>query len=151
MPKHSEKRVLLHTARQMYDLVADVEAYPDFLPWCVGARIFKREENVFYADMMIGYKLFREKFTSKVVLDEGRKIDVTYLTGPMKYLHNNWGFEDNVGGGCTISFHIDFEIRNRIFQSVMGPVFSEAVMRMVHAFETRADAIYGSDQRLHQL
>ena len=151
MPKHAEKRVLPHSAEQMFDLVADVGKYPDFLPWCIGARVFDQTEDVLYADLILGYKVFREKFRSKVDLYRPDRIEVTYMNGPMKYLHNHWGFTDNADGTCTIDFHIDFEIRNKLFQQMMGAFFMEGVQRMVQAFEARANDLYGSDQRLHQL
>jgi coenzyme Q-binding protein COQ10 len=151
MPVHTEKYTMAHTAEHLYDLVADVGKYPEFLPWCLGARVFKNDGKVLMADLIVGYKMFREKFTSKVELDAPNTIEVTYLNGPMKYLHNHWGFTDNGDGTCTVDFHIDFEIRNKLFQKMMGGFFTEALERMVHAFEKRADEMYGSQQRLHKL
>ena len=151
MHTHAEKRVLAHSARQMFDLVADVDKYPQFLPWCVGVRIFKREEHQFFADLMIGYKVIREKFTSKVELTEPDAIEVTYITGPMKHLRNRWDFAANEDGSCTVDFYIEFEFRNRMFEALVGKVFDEIVKRMVGAFVERADNLYGSQERLHQL
>ena len=151
MPKHSEQYVMNHSAEQLFDLVADVGKYPDFLPWCMGARIIKDDGKIMLADLIVGYKMFREKFTSKVDMDRPNRIEVTYLNGPMKYLHNHWGFTDNADGSCTVDFHIDFEIRNKVFERMMGAFFTEALERMVHAFEARADELYGSQERLHQL
>lgn len=151
MHKHAEKRVLPHTAEQMFDVVADVEHYDEFLPWCTGVRIFKRDGDTFLADLMIGYKVIREKFTSKVELYPTERIQVTYMTGPMKHLRNDWRFADNGDGTCTVDFFIEFEFRSRLFEKLVGGVFDEIVKRMVGAFVTRADALYGSEKRLHQL
>ena len=150
MPTHAEKRVLPHTAQQMFDLVADVARYDEFLPWCTGVRIFKRNGNTFYADLIIGYKVLREKFTSKVELSSPDQITVTYITGPMKYLHNRWRFIDNGDGTSTIDFYIEFEFRSRLFEKLVGKVFGEIVNRMVGAFVDRADALYGSEKSLQQ-
>jgi coenzyme Q-binding protein COQ10 len=129
MATHAEKRVLHHSPEQLFDLVADVERYPLFLPWCIGARIRSRRENVVVADLIIGFKGIREKFTSEVTLDRpGMRVDVAYRDGPFKYLNNHW---------------IDFEFRSRLLQKVIGLLFNEAVRRMVSAFEARADQLYG--------
>jgi len=151
MPQHSKKYVMPHTAEQLFDLVADVAKYPEFLPWCIAARITKNDGKIMLADLIVGYKVFREKFTSKVTMNRPGEIEVTYLNGPMKYLHNRWGFEAKEDGTCTVDFHIDFEFQNRMFESMMGAFFSEALQRMVHAFEERADDLYGSEKHLHQL
>lgn len=144
MPTHAEKRIVPYSPDQMYALVADVETYPDFLPWCVGARIKKREGSVFFADLMIGYKLIRERFTSRVELHPAeRRIDVTYTDGPFRYLNNHWVFVPQEQGGCLIDFYVDFEFKNLVLQRVMGLFFNEAVRRMVQAFEDRAKALYG--------
>ena len=140
-----------HTAEHLFDLVADVSKYPDFLPWCIAARVINDDGKILMADLVVGYKLFREKFTSKVEMTRPSRIEVTYMNGPMKYLHNHWGFTDNGDGTCTVDFHIDFEIRNKMFQKMMGGFFTEALERMVHAFEKRADELYGSNERLHKL
>lgn len=151
MHRHAEKRVLPHTAEQMFAVVADVDHYDEFLPWCTGVRIFKREERLFMADLMIGYKAIREKFTSKVELFPYERIKVTYLTGPMRTLHNDWRFIPNEDGSCTVDFFIEFEFRSRLLEKLIGGVFDEIVKRMVSAFVTRADTLYGSEKRLHQL
>ncbi|RMD61099.1 MAG: type II toxin-antitoxin system RatA family toxin [Alphaproteobacteria bacterium] len=143
MPTHAEKRFLPYTPKQLFDLVADVERYPEFLPWCVGARIRQRTGDTIVADLVIGFKMFRERFTSRVKLDEARyRIDVTYTEGPFRYLNNHWVFEPHPGG-CVIDFYVDFEFRSRILQRVIEALFSEAVRRMVGAFEARARALYG--------
>ena len=144
MPTHAEKRIVPYSPDQMYALVADVETYPEFLPWCVGARIKKREGNVFFADLMIGYKLIRERFTSRVELHhDERRISVNYTDGPFRYLNNHWVFVEQDDGGCLIDFYVDFEFKNVVLQRVMGLFFNEAVRRMVQAFEDRAKVLYG--------
>ena len=142
MPTHAEKKFLPYTPQELFDLVADIERYPEFLPWCVGTRIRSREGNVVVADMIIGYKAFRERFTSKVTLTPPTRIDVAYSEGPFKYLTNHWIFVPEAAG-TTIDFFVDFEFRSRILQALIGVVFGEAVRIMVNAFERRAQAIYG--------
>ena len=148
MPTHSETRRLPYTAEQMYDLVADVARYPEFLPWCSAARIRsvvpEGEAEVMTADLVISFKVFRERFTSRVELHSAaRKIDTEYLDGPFRYMKSNWSFQD-VEGGCDVSFHVDFAFRNMILQKMIGVVFNEAMQRIVRAFEERAVALYGS-------
>jgi len=144
MPKYTENRVLGHPPQRMFELVADVERYPEFLPWCLGARITKREETSLDADMLIGFHMIRENFGSHVELDrDNRRIDVRYTHGPFRYLINHWQFLTH-SEGCEINFSVDFEFRSRFLQKIMGIVFTEAVHRMVHAFESRAREIYGS-------
>ncbi len=143
MPTHAERRVLPYTPQQLYDLVADVGRYPEFLPWCLAARIRERDEKLIVADLVIGFKVFRERFTSHVTLSpELPRIDVKYTDGPFKYLQNHWVFEDHPQG-CEIDFYVDFEFRSRILQKVIETLFSEAVRRMVGAFEARAQDLYG--------
>lgn len=149
MPKHRERKVLPYTPTQMFDLVSDIESYPKFLPWCVGARIIEREENGVTADLVIGFKMFRERFRSKVDFKQPDQIHVDYIRGPLKYLHNDWKFSSNDQGGTTIDFSVDFEFKNKIFEKVAGALFSEAVRRMVGAFETRAHEIYGEKALLN--
>jgi coenzyme Q-binding protein COQ10 len=143
LPTHAERRPLPYSPQQMYDLVAAIEKYPEFLPWVQGVRVTKREENTIYADLIVGFRMFRESFTSKVTLQPPGTIDVKYLKGPLKYLNNHWQFEPDGEGCCIVDFYVDFEFRSRIFQSLAGALFNEAVRRMIHAFEARADAIYG--------
>ena len=144
MPTHAERRKLPYRQDQLFNLVADVESYPKFLPWCTACRITRRDgRNIVYADLIIGYKLMRERFTSRVVMTPNDAIRVDYLNGPLKYLSNKWQFIPEEDGGCTIDFYVDFEFKNPIFQKVMGVFFNEAVRRMVTAFEARAVALYG--------
>ncbi|MDA9236188.1 type II toxin-antitoxin system RatA family toxin [Amylibacter sp.] len=146
MPTHTEKRIMPYTAKQMYDLVADVETYPDFLPWCAATRIRKVTKNshktIIEADLIIAFKVFRERFGSRVTLKaEKFSIDVEYLDGPFKYLNNHWIFRD-VDGGCEADFFVDFEFKSRVLQALIGVVFNEAMQRIVKAFEMRADDLY---------
>lgn len=133
---------------QMFDLVADIPRYAEFLPWCSGARITRREaqpdgREIVYADLVIGYKAFRGTYASRVVLDRsGRKIDVTHTRGPFKHLINRWEFLLQPDGSCIIDFMIDFEFQNPIIRKLIELVFSEAVQRMVQAFEARAHALH---------
>jgi coenzyme Q-binding protein COQ10 len=147
MPTHTENRTMPYTAQQMYDLVANVGKYPQFLPWTAAARIKstsdKGDHTVMDADLVISFKVFRERFTSRVVLwPQSQKIDTEYLDGPFKYMKSNWAFRD-VEGGCEVDFFVDFEFRNAILQKIIGVVFNEAMQRVVKAFEKRAQALYG--------
>lgn len=143
MTTHSEQRIVPFRPDQIFDLVADVARYPEFLPWCVGARVRSSEGNLIVADLMIGYKLVRERFTSKVTLDRaGLRIDTEFTDGPFKYLVNHWVFRDHPDG-CLIDFHVDFEFRSLFLQKVIAVLFNEAVRRMVAAFEDRAHALHG--------
>jgi len=143
MPTHAEQRVVPFTPEQLFDLIADIQRYPEFLPWCVGARIRKRDGNRIVADLVIGYKLIRERFTSTVTLSpEQNRIDVEYTDGPFKYLNNHWVFEPHPDG-CLIDFYVDFEFRSKMLQKIIEVFFNEAVRRMVGAFEDRAHDLYG--------
>jgi len=143
VPIHAEKRVLPFSAEQLFDLVADVESYPEFLPWCQATRITRREGDVFYSDMVIGFKMVRERVTTRVTLDRPRRIDVDYLRGPMRHLNNHWVFVPQPNGDCLIDFFVDFELRSPLLDRLIGVLFNEAVRRMVGAFETRARQLYG--------
>ncbi len=147
MPTHAETRTLPYSADQMYALVADVASYPDFLPWCAAARIRSSSPEgaaeVMLADLVISFKVFRERFGSRVVLyPETRHIDTEYLDGPFKYMKSTWDFKD-VAGGCEVEFFVDFEFRNLILQKAIGLVFNEAMHRIVAAFEARARELHG--------
>jgi len=144
MPSHAEERLLPFTPAQLYDLVADVERYPEFLPWCVAARIRSREGDLVVADLMIGFKMIRERFTSRITLTPKTRIDVAYADGPFRHLQNHWIFKPGADGGCRLDFYVDFEFKNRALQKVMELLFHEAVRRMVGAFETRARQLYGA-------
>lgn len=149
MPTHAEKRLLPYTQEQLFDLVAQVERYPEFLPWCLASRIRRREEDLIVADLIIGFRMIRERFTSNVKLQRPDRIDVWYAEGPFKYLNNHWLFEPQPSspalptGGTLIDFYVDFEFRSKLLQSVIGVLFNEATKRMVAAFEARAKQLYG--------
>lgn len=148
MTSHSETRVLPFTAQQMYDLVADVERYPEFLPWTAGARVRSVEERGAYremlADLVVSFKLFRETFGSRVRLFDGEKrIETAYIEGPFKRMNSEWRFRD-VPGGVEVGFSTDFEFRNRLLQGAAGMFFHQAMQQVVRAFERRAQALYGS-------
>ena len=142
MHRHAETRRLPFTAEQMFDLVADIERYPEFLPWCVAARVRPRGENELEAELVVGHGPLREKFVTRDVLDRPHSIEVSYLRGPFRHLHNSWVFAP-AEGGSTVSFEVEFEFRSRLFERLMGRFFGEAVRRMVAAFERRARDIYG--------
>jgi len=146
MPSHSETKLLPYTARQMYDLVADVENYPEFLPWTVAARIRrvtdKGDHQEMLADLVISFKVFREKFGSRVTLwPDELKIETEYLDGPFRHLQSLWTFRD-VADGCKVSFAVDFEFRSRLLQGAAGMFFNDAMQRVVRSFERRAAALY---------
>jgi coenzyme Q-binding protein COQ10 len=149
MPQFLTSRHVAHSARQMYDLVARVEDYPEFVPLCTALRVRKRLPNgageILVADMEVGYRAIREKFTSKVTCDpDARTIDVAYVDGPFRRLVNRWRFVDKEGGGSTVEFYIEYEFRNRALALVMGAVFDRAFRQFADAFEARADKIYGA-------
>lgn len=146
MPRHSETRHVPYTAEQMFDLVADVGRYAEFLPWVVATRIRSNSDTAMVADLVVGFKSLRETFTSKVNKQRPERIAVDYLDGPLKYLHNEWGFEPHPDGGCTIEFCVDFAFRSRMFESLAGQVFDKALRKMTDSFEARADALYGDNR-----
>ena len=149
MPKFEATRRVAHTPEQMFNLVADVERYPEFLPLCERLVVRSRKERdgrtVLVADMSIGYKAIRETFTTQVLLKpDERIIDVKYIDGPFKHLSNIWGFEP-ASDGCFVRFFIDYEFKSRILAAVMGTMFDRAFRMFAEAFEKRADAVYGTD------
>ncbi|MBE7637317.1 type II toxin-antitoxin system RatA family toxin [Sneathiella sp. P13V-1] len=144
MPTHAEKKVLPYTPEQLFTLVASVDKYPEFLPWCIGARVKEQSDVHMVADLVIGFKMFRERFTSHVKMDALEpRIDVEYKDGPFKYLNNHWIFLDHPDG-CEIDFFVDFEFKSVILQKTIGMLFNEAVQRMIAAFESRAKDLYGA-------
>lgn len=132
-----------YTPEQLFDLVADVEKYPEFLPWCVAARVLSKSDKEIVADLSVGYKLFRETFRSRVHLTPKTRIDVEYITGPFHSLNNHWIFKEVPGLGTHVDFFIDFEFRNSLFQSATQKVFETAFNQMLSSFEKRAQALYG--------
>ena len=146
MPTHTEKRLMPYSAQQMYDLVDDIDLYPDFLPWCAAVRtrnVIPQDEKIIVdAGLVIAFKVFRERFGSRVTLIPNQTtIDVEYLDGPFKYLNNHWVFT-NVDGGCEADFFVDFEFKSKVLQVLIGVVFGEAMQRIVRAFEARAQQLY---------
>jgi coenzyme Q-binding protein COQ10 len=142
MPTHAERQIVPYTPEQLFDLVADVDKYPRFLPWCVAARVRHRTDSHLMSDLTIGFGPFRESFTSRVTLDRPQRVTVKYETGPFRYLNNQWEFAPHQAG-TEVGFFIDFEFRSRILQGAIGVVFKEATRRMVNAFSKRAHDVYG--------
>ena len=143
MPQHSETRRLPYTPEQMFDLVADVARYPEFLPWIIAMRVRQDGETETVADMIVGFKGLRETFTSRVEKTRPERIHVDYIDGPLKYLRNDWRFRPDGADGCLVDFSVDFAFRNRVFEMLAGQVFGTALRRMIGAFEDRAAALYG--------
>lgn len=149
MPQFETKRPVKHTPDQMFDLIADVEKYPEFLPLCEALAVRSRKERdgkeLLLADMTVGYKAIRETFTTQVLLNKTERIiDVKYIDGPFRYLDNRWRFEPGPDGGCLVHFFIDYEFKNRILGALMGSMFDRAFRMFSEAFEKRADAIYAN-------
>ena len=141
MPKHRETRDLPYAPAQLYDLVADIDRYPDFLPWCLAARVKSRTAQSMQAELMIGFKLFRERYTSTIMLSSKTAIDVTQSSGPFRHLVNQWRFHA-IETGTRLDFFVDFEFRSAMLQRAIQPLFNEATRRMVAAFETEAARRY---------
>jgi coenzyme Q-binding protein COQ10 len=163
MHRHAETRSLPYSPKQMFELVADIGRYPEFLPWCLAARVTARENGVLRADVVVGKGLFRETFHSKVTLTEGAagdgdgegvddgagngdappRIDVEYIRGPMREMANHWVFRTALGGGTEIDFLVQFDFHSRVLDAVIGGFFNHVVAHMVDAFLARADVLYG--------
>jgi len=147
MPSHSERQFLPYTTQQLFDLVIDIERYPEFLPWCRAARVFDRKEGEFLGELVIAFHAFSEKYTSRVTMQrpataaEAGSIDVVMVKGPFEYLVNRWRFSPQ-GEGCEVDFFLDFKFRSRILDKMMGGLFGKATVTMMSAFKQRADAIY---------
>lgn len=146
MPGSRETRRLPYSCEQMFDLVADVGRYGEFLPWVVATRVRSDSEHEMTADMLVGFKAIREKFTSRVTKDRPNRIDVHYLDGPLRDLDNSWVFRPTEDGGCEIDFCVQFTFRNSVFEALAGQYFDRAFRKMVEAFEKRADELYGREQ-----
>jgi coenzyme Q-binding protein COQ10 len=143
MPRHTEKRFLPYTPEQLFDLVADVGHYQDFLPWVAATRIREDSETEMVADLIVGFKALKETFTSRVKKRRPAEIEIDYVEGPLKFLHNHWKFRA-VPGGTEVDFCVDFAFRNRIFEALAGQMFDRALRRMINAFEERAAVLYGA-------
>ena len=140
--KHEERRIIKHTPSNLFKLVSDVKRYPEFLPWCLGARVKNNRKNNFEADLIIGFKIYKEIYSSEISLDNfNKKIIVNYKDGPFEYLENYWVFKDNKNG-CEVQFMVDFKFKSIFLQTLMETLFSEAVRKMVGAFEKRANELY---------
>ena len=140
--RYEESRVINHTPVNLFNLVSDVNKYPEFLPWCKGARVKNIRDNVFDADLIIGFKIYKEIYSSRIYLDNvNNKILVEYKDGPFEHLENSWVFNKNKNG-CKVEFMVDFKFKSIFLQTIMETLFSEAVRRMVKAFENRANQLY---------
>ncbi|WP_114227881.1 MULTISPECIES: type II toxin-antitoxin system RatA family toxin [Sphingomonas] len=144
MPRHSEVKHLPYTPEQLFELVADVKRYAEFLPWVTAVRVRSSSETELVADLIVGFGAFKERFTSKVAKHRPDRIVVDYVEGPLKYLHNEWRFVPAADGGTDVHFSVDFAFRSRIFEAVAGQVFDRALRKMTGAFEQRAASLYGS-------
>jgi coenzyme Q-binding protein COQ10 len=144
VPHIAETRRMPYTPEQMFDLVADVKHYAEFLPWVVATRVKSDSETEMVADMLVGFSAIREKFTSKVHKRRPESIVVEYLDGPMRRLENSWKFSPDGESGCTVEFCVDFTFRNALFERLAGQYLDSAFRKMVAAFERRADKLYGS-------
>ena len=148
MPAFDTTRRVNHSATQMFDLVSDVEAYPQFLPLCKSLRVLRRtvegDTQIFVAEMQVGYKAIRETFKTRVACERPtRHILVEYIDGPFRYLKNSWAFRDADRDGSHVDFHIEYEFKSRMLGLVMGSMFDQAFRRFADAFERRADEVYG--------
>ena len=145
MPRHTERRRLPYTPDQLFDLVADVKSYAEFLPWVAAVRVRSDSDTETVADLVVGFRALKETFTSKVRKRRPRAIEIDYIEGPLKYLHNSWKFVPDGEGGSVVDFCVDFAFRSRIFETLAGQMFDRALRRMIGAFEERARALYGED------
>lgn len=143
MSRHSESRHLPYTPEQMFDLVADVARYDEFLPWVVAVRVRSSSETETLADLVVGFNAFKEHFTSRVVKQRPGSICVDYVEGPLKFLRNEWTFDRATDGGTDVHFAVDFAFKSRLFEALAGQMFDRALRRMTGAFEQRAAALYG--------
>jgi coenzyme Q-binding protein COQ10 len=144
MPRHSETRQLPYSPEQMFDLVADVGRYAEFLPWVAAVRVRSNSSTEMVADLIVGFKALRERFTSRVHKERPGHIHVDYLEGPLKHLSNDWKFRPDGKGGTLVDFCVDFAFKNRVFEAIAGQMFDMALRRMIGAFEERAAALYGA-------
>jgi coenzyme Q-binding protein COQ10 len=144
MPRHSETRRLPYTPEQLFDLVADVACYPEFLPWVAAVRVRSNSASEMVADLVVGFKAIRETFTSRVTKQRPGRIVVDYLDGPLEYLKNDWTFRPDGSGATLVDFTVDFAFRSRIFEALAGQVFDRALRRMIGAFEERAASLYAA-------
>lgn len=142
MPTHADKVQLPYKPEQLFDLVADIEKYPEFLPWCQSVTIMEKHHNQLLAKVAVGYGVFKETYTCRVLLDRPARIDVQYLEGPFKHLDNYWKFTPAQEEGSEVEFFIDFEFRSGFFQKAFEMVFTEAVRHLMQAFVSRAHQLF---------
>ena len=143
MPRHSETKHLPYTPEQLFELVADVARYDEFLPWVVAVRVRSSSEKETIADLVVGFNAFKERFTSRVVKERPGRICVDYVEGPLKYLHNEWSSTGRPMAAPNVGFSVDFAFKSRLFETLAGAMFDRALRRMTSAFEQRAAALYG--------
>ena len=143
MPRHSETKYLPYSPEQIFDLVADVARYDEFLPWVSAVRVRSDSDSEMIADLIVGFGAFKERFTSRVTKDRPRRIMVDYIEGPLKFLKNEWRFDPAPDGGTDLHFCVDFAFQSRLFETLAGQMFDRALRRMTGAFKARADALYG--------
>ena len=142
MITHKENKIINHSNVKLFELVSDIKSYPYFLPWCLASRIHKSEKNFIIAELLVGFNIYREKFISHVNLNKKNfTINVNYAEGPFNHLKNKWVFKEHKDG-CEIDFNVEFEFNSIIFQTAIERLFSNAVKKMVFAFEKRADTLY---------
>ena len=146
MPRHSETKHLPYSQEQLFDLVADVARYDEFLPWVVAVRVRSSSPTETVADLVVGFNAFKERFTSRVLKQRPNRICVDYVEGPLKFLHNEWRFEPAPKGGTEVHFSVDFAFKSRLFETLAGAMFDRALRRMTDAFEQRAAVLYGSSK-----
>src|SRR3954453_13988001 len=143
MPRHTEIKHLPYTPEQLFELVADVARYDEFLPWVVAVRVRSSSEKETVADLVVGFNAFKERFTSRVLKEWPSRICGDYIEGPLKFLHNEWRFDRAADGGTEVHFSVDFAFKSRLFETLAGAMFDRALRRMTAAFEQRAAALYG--------
>lgn len=146
MPRHTETRQLPYTPEQMFDLVADVGRYGEFLPWVAAVRVRSNSSTEMVADLIVGFKALRERFTSRVHKERPLRIHVDYVEGPLKHLSNDWKFRPDGQGGTLVDFCVDFAFKNRVFEALAGQMFDMALRRMINAFEERAAVLYSAGE-----
>ena len=144
MPRHSETRQLPYTPEQLFDIVADVGRYGEFLPWVAAVRVKSDSDTEMVADLVVGFKGLHETFTSKVNKQRPDHIRVDYVDGPLKYLHNEWAFRPDGKGGSFVDFSVDFAFRSALFEALAGQMLERAFRKMTSALEERAKALYGA-------
>lgn len=145
MPRHAETRHLPYTPEQLFDLVADVARYGEFLPWVSAVRVRSNSDTEMVADLIVGFSALRETFTSKVNKMRPEELSVDYVDGPLKHLRNEWAFRPDGQGGTFVDFSVDFAFRSTLFEKIAGQMFDRALRKMIGAFEERAKGLYGAD------